>query len=139
MKPLKKTSSSFQVKEKILSVKASDWIDDYNAKFGYEQRAKQIKSTTRSTAILLTKEFKKALKRKKIIDNGYFETSYSIIAKNLLMDESTAKRHVKKLKESGFISEYDNKTKDRKKINIRLANWMVEEMRDYIQNPTSST
>ena len=131
-----KTPSSFQFKYEILVVKANDWIQNHNTKVESHEKSQRINSSTRFTALVLLDEFRKALKRKRTMDEGYFETSYSKVTKRCPIDESSVKRHLNKLKKHGFIVELDTSSRinNRKKIRIKLADWIIDEMKDYIPN-----
>lgn len=136
-----KTPSSLQFRYEILVVKANDWIKDHNARFELQNKSERISGTSRLTALFLIEEFKKSFKRKKIVDGNSFETSCSRIARNLLIDESTVKRHLKKLKKHGFISklETSSSSKGGNKMVIELSEWMTEEMKGYSSSPGTSS
>lgn len=157
MRPISKSRpSSFKTRCQALIIKTRDWIRDHNAQFDSANRSKKIKGGAISSALMLVNAFLKALKEKKVKEDGSFEMSYSMFMDlydgyfemtytgffNDTDGVDAVKRHFKKFKECGLIKEIikTHPVKKRGNFHVRLADWVVDDMKDLIPtSPTSSS
>lgn len=88
---------------KKTAVSMHKWVNSHNDKLSYEERAERIRGGVYLTAKCILKDFIRAYAEGKT-KGGFYDTSTSLIAAYTQQSRHTIIRHIRKLREIGFIT-----------------------------------